>query len=516
MAEIETIGDVLRQSAQRVPDRVAVIEGEARLTYRGLDRAADRFANALLAHGLGSGSTVAILSPNRADYPAFYFGAARAGCLQAHLSTRYTVGEIREVSLRTGIDAVFADAELLQPLLQARADLPDLKTVVCFDATDADGVIELGDFLADAAETPPEVAIDPDAPFCLTYTGGTTGFPKGVMVTQRARVISTKIAWEPFQLREEDVLYLGTPLFHVAGLFSWFSTAMYGGCTIVLTREWDPAALVRIAEREAVSVLCMVPTQISGFVSEPSLDPARLPAFRYINYGGSPMPEALLRRILELFPDLTLMEHYGQSEIGPVCYRPPEQALAKWASVGHPFDALTLEIRDSDERVLPQGEVGEVTVKSDWVFSAYYNDPEQTAEVLTADGWLRTGDLGFVDAEGYLFLVDRSKDMIISGGENIYPAEIENALYDHAAIAEAAVFGVPDDEWGELPAAHVVLKPGASLSADELVAFLETKIARHKRPRVVEFVDALPKTAIGKIRKNVIRAPYWEGRERAI
>jgi len=516
MTDIETIGDVLRVTAQRVPDRVAVIEAETRLTYRGLDRAADRFANALLAHGLGSGSTIAILSPNRADYPAFFFGAARAGCLQAHLSTRYTVGEIREVSTRTGIDAVFVDAGLLQPLLEARAELPDLKTVVCLDPTDADGVIALNDFLADAAETPPQVSIDPDAPFCLTYTGGTTGFPKGVMVTQTARVLSTKIAWEPFELREDDVLYLGTPLFHVAGLFSWFSTAIYGGCTVVLTREWEPAALVRIAEREAVSVLCLVPTQISAFVAEPSLDPARLPAFRYINYGGSPTPEALLRRIFELFPDLILMEHYGQSEIGPVCYRPPEQALAKWASVGHPFDELLLEIRDSDERVLPQGEVGEVTVKSDWVFSAYYNDPEQTAEVLDAEGWLKTGDLGFVDAEGYLFLVDRSKDMIISGGENIYPAEIENALYDHAAVAEAAVFGVPDDEWGELPAAHVVLKPGASLSADELVAFLETKVARHKRPRLVEFVDTLPKTAIGKIRKNVIRAPYWEGRDRAI
>jgi acyl-CoA synthetase (AMP-forming)/AMP-acid ligase II len=516
MTDVVTIGGVLRASAQRHPDKIALIEGETRLSYGALDRAADRFANALLAHGLGAGHTVAMLSPNRADYPVFYFGAARAGCLQAHLSTRYTVGEIRDVATRTGIDAMFVDARLLATLMEARTKLPGLKTVVSLDPSGADGVISLDDFVAGAPETPPDVAIDPQAPFCITFTGGTTGFPKGVLVTQAARVASTKVASEPFQFRPDDVIYLGTPLFHVAGLFSWFTTALYDGCTVVLTREWDPAGLVRLAEREKISVFCMVPTQINGFVAEPTLDPARLPAFRYINHGGSPMPEALLRRLFKLFPKLIVMEHYGQSEIGPACYRPPEHALEKWASVGRPFPTLSLEIRDAEGHALPQGSVGEVTVKADYIFKEYYRDPEQTAEVLGPDGWLKTGDLGFIDPDGYLFLVDRSKDMIISGGENIYPAEIENALYDHAAVAEAAVFGVPDDEWGELPAAHIVLKPGASVSADELIAFLETKIAHHKRLRLVEFVDALPKTAIGKIRKNVIRAPYWKGRGRAI
>jgi acyl-CoA synthetase (AMP-forming)/AMP-acid ligase II len=379
-----------------------------------------------------------------------------------------------------------------------------------------DGVETLDDFIADAPETPPDVAIDPQAPFCITYTGGTTGFPKGVLVTQAARVASSKIASGPFGFREDDVVYLGTPLFHVAGLFSWFCTAIYDRCTVVLTREWDPKGLVRLAEQEGISVMCMVPTQINGLFAEPSLDPARLPEFRYINHGGSPMPEALLRRVLELFPNLIVMEHYGQSEVGPACYRPPEHALEKWASVGRPFPTLLLEIRDADEKPLPQGSVGEVTVKADYTFKEYYREPELTAEVLNPDGWLKTGDLGFIDTDGYLFLVDRSKDMIISGGENIYPAEIENALYDHAAVAEAAVFGVPDDEWGELPAAHIVLKPGQSVTVEELVAFIETKVAHHKRPRLVEFVDTLPKTAIGKIRKNVIRAPYWEGRDRAI
>jgi fatty-acyl-CoA synthase len=516
MTDVKTIGDVLRASARQVPEKTAIIEGDTRLSYDALDRAADTFANALLARGLGAGGTIAIMSPNRAEYPVLFFGAARAGCLQAHLSTRYTVGEIREVASRTGIEAVFIDANLLPTLMEARAELPELKTIVSLDPTDVDGVETLDDFLVGAPETPPDVTIDPQAPFCITYTGGTTGFPKGVLVTQAARVTSSKVASEPFGFREDDVVYLGTPLFHVAGLFSWFCTAIYDRCTVVLTREWDPAGLIRLAEREGVSVMCMVPTQINGLMAEPTLDPARLPAFRYINHGGSPMPEALLKRVFELFPNLIVMEHYGQSEVGPACYRPPEHALDKWASVGRPFPTLSLEIRDGDEKPLPQGSVGEVTVKADYTFKEYYREPELTAEVLNPDGWLKTGDLGFIDPDGYLFLVDRSKDMIISGGENIYPAEIENALYDHAAVAEAAVFGVPDDEWGELPAAHIVLKPGQSVSAEDLIAFVETKVAHHKRPRLVEFVDTLPKTAIGKIRKNVIRAPYWQGRDRAI
>ena len=516
MTNVQTIGDVLGASARQVPEKTAIIEGDTRLSYDALDRAANTFANALLARGFGAGGTIGFMSPNRAEYPVLFFGAARAGCLQAHLSTRYTVGEIRDVASHTGIEAVFVDANLLPTLMEARAELPELKTVVSLDPTEVDGVETLDDFLASAPDTPPDVTIDPQAPFCITYTGGTTGFPKGVLVTQAARVASSKVASGPFGFREDDVVYLGTPLFHVAGLFSWFCTAIYDRCTVVLTREWDPAGLVRLAEREGVSVMCMVPTQINGLVHEPTLDPARLPAFRYINHGGSPMPEALLKRVFELFPKLIVMEHYGQSEVGPACYRPPEHALDKWASVGRPFPTLSLEIRDADEKPLPQGSVGEVTVKADYTFKEYYREPELTGEVLSPDGWLKTGDLGFIDPDGYLFLVDRSKDMIISGGENIYPAEIENALYDHAAVAEAAVFGVPDDEWGELPAAHIVLKPGQSVSAEELVAFIETKVAHHKRPRLVEFVDALPKTAIGKIRKNVVRAPYWKGRDRAI
>ncbi len=513
------IGDILRETASRAPQRTAIIDGAVHLSYGELDRLADRFANALLAHDLGEGHTVAILAPNQADYPVFYFGAARTGCLQAHLPTRYTADDLIRVIARTDIEAVFVDPELLPALNEARADLPGLRIVVCIGLETAKltgDAISLDDFLADAREVPCPVRIDADAPFCITYTGGTTGHPKGVLVNHAARVMSAELAWPVFRLAEEDIVFLASPLFHVAGLFSWFTTGIQGGCTFVLLHHWDPGGFIDLVAKEGITAACMVPTQINGLVSSERFSKSKLKSLRYINYGGAPMPDALLDRVLGHFPDMIMFEHYGQSEIGPACYRAPERAHEKVGSVGVPFAELELKIVDLQGATVPLGEVGEVTVKASYLFMEYYRDPGQTAAAFTKDGWLKTGDLGFRDEEGFLYLVDRAKDMIISGGENLYPAEIENALYAHEAVAEAAVFGIPDDHWGEIPAAHIVLKPGAEVEAAEIEDFVATKIARHKRPRLIAFVDSLPKTSIGKVRKNVLREPYWRDRERQI
>ncbi len=515
----KVIGDILRETAARAPQRTAIIDGAIRMSYGELDAMADRFANALLARDLGKGHAVAILAPNQADYPVFYFGAARAGCLQAHLPIRYTAGDLARVIARTGIEAVFADPQLLPVLSEARATLPGLQTVVCIGQEKpglAEDVIALDNFLAGAAETPCPARIDPGEAFCITYTGGTTGHPKGVLVTHAARVMSSEMAWPVFRLAEDDIVFLASPLFHVAGLFSWFTTGVHGGTTFAFARQWDAGGFIELVAREKITAACMVPTQINGFISHRSFNKKKLKSLRYINYGGSPMPDALLDRVLGHFPDIVMFEHYGQSEIGPACYRAPERAHDKVGSVGVPFAELQLKIVGRDGTTVPRGEIGEVIVKAGYLFKEYYRDPGQTAAAFTRDGWLKTGDLGYRDEEGFLYLVDRAKDMIISGGENIYPAEIENALYAHEAIAEAAVFGIPDDHWGEIPAAHVVLKPGAEAEASEIEDFVATKIARHKRPRLVAFVDALPKTSIGKVRKNILREPYWKGRDRRI
>ncbi len=510
------IGEVLAEAAARYPDKVAIVEGVRRVRYAELDRAANRFANALLAAGAAKGEVVAMLSGNRVEYPVFLFGAARSGCIGAHLSVRYTGDDLRYVIDRCDITTVFVHADFLANVASVRDALPSLKRVVVFGGPAGDGCQSWDDFLGDAGDAPPPVELTETDPFCLTFTGGTTGFPKAVLVDHRARVSASQGAWAKFELTPDDVLAQVTPLFHVAGLFSWYLTGVVGGCGFVFMPGWDAAGFIDLVQAEQITAGFMVPTQVGAMLQDPAFDKAKLASLRYMNFGGSAMPVAVLHRLHEQFPDMVIIEHYGQSEVGAACFRPPEMALAKPTSVGIPFPNVELAILDAEGKPLPDGESGEVAVRGPALMREYYRDPEQTAAVVTADGFLKTGDVGYRDEDGYLVLVDRSKDVIISGGENIYPTEIENALYKHEAVRECAVFGIPDDRWGEVPAAHIVLNDGMGPTDQELIDFVAARIPRHKRPRVVKFVDVLPKTAVGKIQKNVIRAPYWEGRARAI
>jgi acyl-CoA synthetase (AMP-forming)/AMP-acid ligase II len=250
---------------------------------------------------------------------------------------------------------------------------------------------------------------------------------------------------------------------------------------------------------------------VNAIVGAVGFDRAALPDLRLINHGGAAMPVALMERALEKLPGLALLEHYGQSEAGAIAARPPAAARAKPTSVGRPIPGLAINFRDPAGAPTAAGTAGELVLRGPGVFRRYLDDPAETAKAFTADGWLKTGDIGYLDAEGDLFLVDRAKDLIIAGGENIYPAEIENVLFSHPAVAECAVFAIPDDHWGEVPAAHVVLAGGARASEQELIDHVAARIARHKRPRLVKFVDVLPKTAIGKVQKNLIREAYWRG-----
>jgi acyl-CoA synthetase (AMP-forming)/AMP-acid ligase II len=518
------VGELLARAAARWPERAAVLFEGREIGFRALDRAASRFAAALANAGFGQGHTIAILSPNRIEYPIFHIGAARAGTLQAHFSIRYTADDLAHVIGKVEAEAVFADAAFLPALRAARPRTPTLKTIVVMGTPAAPlgaGEMSWDAFHAGAGDTAPRVPIDPENPFCITFTGGTTGFPKGVLATHAARSIIAQVVIEPFELTPGDIAVLGTPMFHLAGLGSWLVPALTAGTTMVLLPRWDPAAFIATVERERATMGFLVPTMVNGVLSDAGF--ARLAGLRLLNYGGAPMPVPLLERVMEALPRLRMLDHYGQSEGGALAYRPPERARDKPASNGIPFSCTDVAFFDSDGHRLPDAArgpdaLGELCVKGPQNCAGYYREPELTQALFTPDGWLKTGDIGYRDEEGYLFLVDRAKDMIIAGGENIYPAEIENALFEHPAVKECAVFGIPDQHWGEVPAAHVVLAEGEAgrLSPEALADFVATKIARHKRPRLVKFVDALPKTAIGKVQKNLIRKPYWEGRARGI
>jgi acyl-CoA synthetase (AMP-forming)/AMP-acid ligase II len=515
------IGDLLRRSAQRLPRRTAIVTPDGAIDYAALDALANRVANALLAAGIGAGRKVAILGTNRLEYAAIYFAVARTGAILAHLNVRYTSDDVAYVLAKTEVEIVFAEAALVGLIEAARKRLPLLRQVVAFAGTAPRGTVAFKKFIERQPESAPAVAIDDSAPYAITFTGGTTGFPKAVVSTHRARWMTLMTVLGHFGLEDRDIVACVTPLFHAAATFVWFQPTMALGATCALLPTWDPEAFMRLVERNGVTAAFLVPTQVNSLLGHPTFAAKRLRTLRKVSYAGAPMPLALIQRAMAALPDVAFTENYGASEVGgPMTVREAWE-LDKLHTVGRAAFNIDVAVVDAKTgKPVPRGTVGEIVSRGEQVTAGYYNDPEQTAALYRGEpGWLYTGDVGYLDEDGYLVISDRSKDMIVSGAENIYPAEVENALYKHEFVAECAVFGVPDDHWGEVPAAHVVLRDGTVPTAETetlLIEFVAGRIPRHKRPRFIKFVDTLPKTAVGKLQKNVMRAPYWEGREKKI
>lgn len=563
----QTFGALLRESARRHPDRAAVVgyrggarpENRVATTYAGLDRAADRLAHALARAGYAKtpdrpGRWLAILSPNDADYAAVHFGAARAGCPLAHVSVRANRAGRAEMLAGVRAELLFVHAGLADQARALLAGSPALERIVVIGG--AAGPDSLDAFTADALDGAPPAAVHPDDPAAVTFSSGSTGAPKGILVSHRNRTLASCLGAQAFELADDDVMACTTPLFHVAGLFMWLQIGIRRGLTVVLLEKWAPDLFADAVERDGATAAFLVPSQVTALLDD-TASAARIRqdggGLRHLNVSGAPMPSGLLERALDAWPGLEIVEHYGQSESCPLAYRPAAFARLKPMSAGRP--CVEMAVLDGAGRPLPQGEAGEVASRGEHTLLGYVGDDtggdtgddaggdigEDTgdgaglAALRAGDGWLRTGDIGRIDEDGFLHLIDRSKDVIVSGGENIFPAEVERALYLHPAIRECAVFGVPDDRWGEVPAAHVVANGAGSGDAadgggtdgggadgsglpDEaaLIDFVAGHIPRYKRPRFVKFVDALPRTAIGKIQKNRIRAEYWKGRDRAI
>ena len=512
------IGSILAETATKFPDKLAIICGEDSLTYAELENASNCLANALIREDLAKGHNIAIYSANQTEYPSIFFGSAKSGGVLAHMSARFSSEELISVVNKTEIEALFVHSALADNVLSSRDKLPNLKRVIVFGAgvQAKDGAETLDQFLGGAENSSPQVDMKETDPFGITYTGGTTGFPKGVVVSHEARVIGSIRAAREMEIALTDIMCCSSPFFHIAGLFIWYQTGVMMGLTSVIMPAWDPIEFMDLVEKHKITAAFMVPTQINSVISHEALDQGRLKTLRYVNYGAAPTSLAQLKKQIASLPDVIWQEQYGQSEAGNLTVRSPEYNLSKSGSVGRPYSDLEMAVFDRNDQPLPTGEAGEVVTRGRQVMLGYYKERDQTKEVFTRDGWIRTGDVGYFDDDGFLFLVDRSKDMIISGGENIFPTEIEEALYGHEAVNECAVFGVPDDHWGEVPAAHVVLEEGSSLGEDDLVEFCTKVMARHKRPRLIKFVTSLPKSAVGKIQKNIIREPYWVQRDKNI
>ena len=473
-------GDLIdRALADGAGPRPALIGPGGSLSYAELDRAANRFAHGLKTRGFGPGSRIAIRAGNRLAYGIILLGAARAGVLLVHLSTRSTPAESAAALALTQAELVFTDEDL------------DRDGAAWFDR---------------GPQTRPALDLPPDAPLALLFSGGTTGAAKGVLVGHAARLLTAELSADAFGLSARDRVLVSTPLFHTAALFCWLAPAWSRGATVILGGKWSAEGFAAQVEAHRVTAAFLVPTQVSDLLAAPA--PDQLGSLRLICHAGAPMRPDLARGLADLLPATDVSEHYGLSETGLLTVRRAGDPPDRGTSVGRAPAPIELEIRGPDGAVLPPDSVGEIVTRGPHLLSGLVGGDGAASLFPWADGWFATGDRGRLDAEGFLTLVARSKDIIVSGAENLYPSEIEAALGRHPALAECAVFGVPDDRLGEIPIAQVVLHPGMDASEAELIELVLSVLPRHKRPRRVIFAQSLPRSAVGKVLKSVLSAEY--------
>ena len=488
-----TIGRWLGDRARTTPDRVAIRFLDQELTYAALDRRAWRLAAGLAARGLGRGDRLATLTATSPDHVATFFACARLGVTLQPISWRLAPPEVAYQ---------LADAE--PSLLLVSTDHEALAHAAGADVE----IANIGDPTLEADAVVEDVAEDDD-PLLLVYTSGTTGKPKGALLTH-ANCFWTNLSFDrTTALRDDDVVLQVLPQFHVGGWNVQPLLAWWKGATVVLEPAFDAARALQLIEEQRVTTMMGVPATYLFLAQEPRFGDADLSSLRLAVVGGAPMPESLLETWHER--GVAVVQGYGLTEAAPnVLCLPPEDARRKLGFAGKPYPHLDVALRDRESGVHVEGAgVGELVVRGPNVFAGYWRNPEAT-EAAFADGWLLTGDVAERDEEGFYRIAGRFKDMVISGGENVYPAEIEDVLAEHPDVLEAAVVGVPDDRWGEACAAFVVLRAGAAVTDNELLEHCRARLARFKVPRTLACLDALPRSSMGKVLKDDLRASITE------
>ena len=509
-------------AVERYANREAIVDGAYRTDFATHGERVTRLANAMGSElGVKKGDRVAIMALNSSSYLELYHACYLGAGIVNPLNLRLAGPELEYIVRDSGTEVVFVDAffaGLFAQAMEAADDNP-IRQVVLIGSGDVPHDVAYEDLVAAGANTtPPEP--EEDDPVVLMYTGGTTGLPKGVLLQQRAEMLNVyHVAIGLGGTRDDDVFLSQTPLFHAASMASLLVIPA-SGSKMVTIPAFDPAGVMNLIEAEGITQTVMVPTMIGLCIQHPEYRPERLASLRELVYGASPMPEAILSHLLEYLPDVNLLQGYGMTECSSVLtLLSAEDHVAggpQLRSVGRSVLGVNLCIQDEDGNVLPSGEIGEVCARGGNYMREYWNKPEATAEVFR-DGWYHTGDAGYLDEEGYLFLVDRVKDMIVSGGENVYSSEVESAISTHPGVAQVAVIGIPDPVWGEAVHAVVVPAPDHELTEEEVCEHARQTIAGYKVPKSVEFrAEPLPLSGAMKVLKRELRAPYWEGQDKNI
>jgi acyl-CoA synthetase (AMP-forming)/AMP-acid ligase II len=511
--ELLSVDSFLRHWAADRPQRLAMV-GERRMDFAALEAATGRVARALQAAGLHKGDRIAWLGKNSVLYFTLLFGAARLGVVMAPVGWRLAAPERRFIVDDTEARLLFAGAGFTDDARALAAELPRVQRV--FDENEAWGWIDA----APAATFTPSA---PDDAILQLYTSGTTGLPKGVELSNRNLFglrragIQAGLPWAAWD--DHEVVMVAMPCAHIGGTGLGFMALAGGVCGCVMA-EFTPDGVFDAIRDEGVTRFFAVPAALQMLVNHPRCAQTDFGRLKYIFYGAAPIPLALLRQCVMAF-GCKFVQAYGMTETtGTVVALPPEDhdpnGSPRMRAAGKPLPGVEVKVVGTDGQALSHGQVGEIVTRSLNNMLGYWKQPEATARTKTADGWVHTGDAGYLDDDGYVYIHDRVKDMIISGGENVYPAEVENAIYGHPDVAEVAVIGVPDDTWGEAVKAVCVPRPGKQIDPAAIIAWARERIAGFKVPKSVDVVAELPRNPTGKILRRALRAPYWQGRERQV
>jgi long-chain acyl-CoA synthetase len=505
-AQLHMAGGI-REFGRAVPDRVAVVDGDRAVTFGALDRRSSQLASAMLARGIRPGERIAVLSNNRYEFFEIAAAMAKAGIPTVPLNTRNNVTDNAYVLGHSGVRGVILADELAS---NVDGLLDGLPLVLSFDGTVGE---HYGRFLDGGRTVDPDIAVDEMDPFCVTYTSGTTGRPKGVLLHHRGRVLTILGVGLDYGLGPGRRTIAVAPMYHGAGFaFAYAAPWLGGSCTVL--RAWDPEALLEMMQRSRADTVFLVPThaqQIRRFCAEPA---ARydLSALKTLYFNAAALPVALKEWVIAAFPGVAVHELYGSTECSVVTNLRPEYALAKAGSVGHPWFMNEVRLKDDGGNEVGPGEPGELFARSPMLLAGYLDDDEATRAGTDADGFFSVGDIAVRDEEGFISIVDRKTDMIIAGGVNIFPREIEEVIARHGPVDEVAVVGVPDEMYGERVAAFVVPRREGAIEMVDLEAYVRQHVARYKVPREWHVVDALPRNPSGKVLKREIRDRYVAGK----
>lgn len=503
------------------PDKEAIVFEGKRYTFAQLNERTNRLANALLKLGVKKGDQVATIMVNCSQCVEIYFACAKMGAVYVPLNYRAKGNELTYMLNTAEATTLFTGERYLELVDSIKHNLTTVRHFISVDRSEKK-MLFYGDLLESAPADEIFTEINDDDLTILIYTAGTTGFPKGVMLTHQSFSIYVLDNVSPPDPALEEKNILTVPLYHVAGIQAMMA-AIYGGRTLVIERQFEPTEWMGLVEEEKISRAMMVPTMLKQIIDHPNFKDYDLSSLKVITYGAAPMPLEVIKKAIRVFPNVSFINAFGQTEtastitalnpedhvISGVTEEEREKKLKRLTSIGKPMADVEMKVVDEDNKELPLGKAGEIIARGPRVMVGYWKDEEKTKKTIDKQGWVHTGDMGYKDEDGYFFLVGRATDIIIRGGENISPEEVENVIFAYPKINDVAVIGILDDEWGEIPKAICVLKEGCEdCTPEEIMEHCRQNLASYKRPRSVVFVKELPRSSVGKLLKRVLREQY--------